>query len=127
MVSILILAFLLVCFVLSLIRFDKVGKPYNGIFVILSGLLLVGIVLIKYENVAVTTPYVSLKREIDSVSTTQKRLVNVVNETIQLLELQRKIPKPMVMWGPELDSVRNDYELKIAEQKKKLRDIAKSE
>ncbi len=125
--TIAVVLFLLVCFIASVVRFNAIGKPYNGLFVILSGVLVVGILMIKYENVAVSTPWASLENRINQVRTTQKQIVDIVNQTIELIEVQRKMPKAAVWWGPELDDSVKHYEARINQLEQKLRQLAKEE
>jgi hypothetical protein len=122
-----VVSFLLVCFLISTVRFNAIGKPYNGLFVILSGVLLVGIIMIKFENVAVSTPWASLENRINEVRTTQKQIVDIVNQTIELIEVQRKIPKPAIMWDHDLDDSVKHYEARINELEQRLRQLAKEE
>ena len=122
--TITVILFLFVCFIASVWRFNAVGKPYNGLFVILSGILLVGIIMVSYENVTVSTPWASLDKKINEVRTTQKQLVDIVNKTIELIEVQRTMPHATVLWGPELDDSVKHYEARIKELEERLRQLA---
>lgn len=122
-----ILIFLALCFLASIAKFNSVGKPYNGLFVLVSGIMLVGSTLLKYENVAVTTPWASLQTKIDAVRTTQKQIVDIVNKTIEIIDFQRKIPTPAIAWGPELDDSVRQYEAKIKLLEDRLRQLASEE
>ncbi len=100
------------------------GRPYNGLFVILSGILLVGIILVTYSDVSLTTPWASLDRKITQVRSTQKQLVDIVDKTIELIEVQRKMPQATVLWGPELDDSVRHYEARIKELEERLRQLS---
>lgn len=122
-----VIVFLFICFIVSVIYFNKIGKPYNGMFVIISGVLLVGIIMTKFENVSVSSPWVSVEARIKEIRTTQKQLVDIVNQTIELVEVQRKMPQAAVLWDESLSDSIKHYEMRIKELEQRLRQLASEE
>lgn len=122
--ALLIIAFLLLCFVLSIFFFKQVGKPYNGLFIILSAIILVAVVMAKYEGFTLKTPWASVEKEIDTLVLNQNQIRDIVEETIELIELVSEMPKPAIMWGEKSEKAKQDFLKRIEIQKNKLKNLA---
>ena len=118
-----IIIFLVACFIVSIFKYSVIGKPYNGLFVLVSGLLFVGLLLYKFEGVNVETPWVKINKKVDSIGVDQKQIAQIMETTLDIIDLQRKIPKPTTFGGPGTEKTIKQYEEKIALQKEKLRDL----
>ena len=68
----------------------------------------------------------SVEPRLQQIEINQTQLSEIVSETIGLIELVHKIPKPAILYGNDIDEEIKKFENKIKKQKDKLKTIVNS-
>jgi hypothetical protein len=122
-ISTIIIGIIIISFIASIVLYKIVGSPFNGLFIIISYLSLIAVLFVFSGDFNVSTPYIRIEKQIDTINTSQKQLKAVVEETIELIDLVYQLPSYATIAPDNADSLAREYQKRIELQKKVLKKI----